>query len=72
MLLQMPFNCETFSELLKAVKQATDEKDFEPYYVAVVARFFSDFADITERDGYVVEDHVSSRPLLYSPCTCIR
>ena len=54
----MPFNCESFHELLEAVIQATMEKDFDPGYVAMVARFFSDFAVITKRDGYVVADHV--------------
>ena len=57
--LQMPFNCESFHELLEAVIQATEESDFKPVYVAIVARFFNSFADITKRDGYIVEDHVS-------------
>ena len=55
----MPFDCESFHELLEAVIQATEEKDFDPDYVAIVARFFRDFAVITTRDGYIVEDHVS-------------
>ena len=58
----MPFNCKNFHELLRAVKQATAEKDFDPYYVAVVARFFRDFADIAQRDGYIVEEQVCLYP----------
>ena len=56
---QAPFTCHNFYELLLAVRQATKEKAFEIKYVSIVARFFSDFADITSRDGYNTEFMVS-------------
>lgn len=63
--IQRPFNCKNFHELLRIVEQATKEEKWETSYVAIVARFFSDFADITERDGYVVEKHVCTSSVLH-------
>ena len=68
----MPFSCMTFRELLRTVTQATENKNFEPEYLAIVARYFSDFAEITERDGYNVENNVSSSyPQSLSHTLCI-
>jgi hypothetical protein len=52
----LPFTCHNFYDLLLAVTQATEEKSFEPEYISIVARYFVDFAEITSRDGYVMDD----------------
>lgn len=57
---QLPYSCEIFRELLLVVIQATEEGKFKTMYVDIVARYFRDFAEITEEDGYIIEDHVSS------------
>ena len=57
---QLPFSCLNFHELLLAVTQATREKAFEVKYISIVARYFKDFAEITDMHGYHAENMVSS------------